>query len=91
MSANRLASEPPSMAISPDGRWLASGTQTKVTIWDAETGQPVHRLEGHTGSVTCVAFSPDSQRLASAAQDLVYQEAARASFPRSRRRGGDSK
>jgi hypothetical protein len=39
-------------------------------VWDAQTGQEVHTLRGHTAGVTSVCFSPDGRRLASASGDL---------------------
>ena len=36
-------------------------------MWDAQTGQEVLTLKGHTGDVNSVAFSPDGKRIASAA------------------------
>jgi WD40 repeat protein/serine/threonine protein kinase len=60
-----------SVAFSPDNRRLASagGDPDKpgeVRVWDAETGQELFALKGHTSGVNSVAFSPDGQRLASA-------------------------
>jgi len=40
-----------------------------VRLWDPATGQPTATLEGHTGWVTGVAFSPDGRQLASASGD----------------------
>ncbi len=37
-----------------------------MKVWDANTGQVIRTLEGHTGPVMSVAFSPDGLRLASA-------------------------
>jgi eukaryotic-like serine/threonine-protein kinase len=56
------------VTISEDGRWLAAGVHesdqpTAAIVWDLETGQQVFRLGGLTEAVTCLAFSPDSQRL----------------------------
>jgi WD40 repeat protein len=40
-----------------------------VKVWDAQTGQEILALKGHTSSVTSVAFSPDGKRLASGGGD----------------------
>jgi serine/threonine protein kinase/WD40 repeat protein/Flp pilus assembly protein TadD len=50
------------VAISPDGRWVAGGTQhgRGVPIWDTNTGQRVAVLPGGTAHV---AFSPNGRQL----------------------------
>lgn len=53
--------------ISPDGlRALSSGgnpfgepTDTGIRLWDLQTGQVIHILEGHTAGVWAITFSPD--------------------------------
>jgi WD40 repeat protein len=53
-----------SVACSPDGKWIAGGTDTDVRLWEATTGQPAGVLEGPQEPVTALAFSPDSKLLA---------------------------
>src|SRR5262249_62368056 len=58
------------IALSPDGRSLASGSQDgALSLWDAATGQAMARPRGHANTVYQVRFSPDGRRLDSASCD----------------------
>ena len=54
----------PAVALSPDGRRLATGSwEETVTILDVESGRPVHVLRGHAERVESVAFGGDGRRI----------------------------
>eukprot|EP00897_Mesotaenium_endlicherianum_P008777 jgi/Mesen1/7928/ME000422S07086 len=59
-----------SVAFSPDGRQLASGSgDTTVRMWDIHTQTPFLTCIGHTNWVLCIAWSPDGRQLASGSMD----------------------
>jgi WD40 repeat protein len=56
------------------GQILASGNDDQtVKLWDVQTGQCLKVLEGHTGWVWSISFSPDGQTLASGSLDYTVR------------------
>ncbi|MFE6153679.1 NB-ARC domain-containing protein, partial [Streptomyces sp. NPDC057888] len=54
-----------SVAISPDGTWLATGSRDgAVRLWDRARGRCTKTLTGHTDPVCLVVISPDGTWLA---------------------------
>jgi WD40 repeat protein len=57
-----------SVAFGPN-QVAAGGEDGTAVIWDVATGAVRHKLQGHLGVVTGVAYSPDGRRLATAGAD----------------------
>jgi WD40 repeat protein len=66
-----------SIAISPDGTFLASGLKNgNITLWQISDGSKVKTLDGHKSAVTRLFFSPDNELLYSSSiysQVRIYQ------------------
>ncbi len=63
-----------SVAFSPDGRLLASGSLDKTTkLWRVVDGTKIRTLAGHIYPVHSVAFSPDGTLLASGSSDSTIK------------------
>lgn len=60
------------MAVSPDGKWLAQpsgGPNGIVDIWDATTGQKLQTIPAHRLAVMKLSFSRDARWLVTVGQD----------------------
>ncbi|KAF3484280.1 uncharacterized protein GIQ15_03604 [Arthroderma uncinatum] len=69
-----------SVAFSPDGSQLASGSGLTIKLWDLETGRCTRTFDEHHGdAVNSITFSRDGSKLASASYDtsvLLWDAAA---------------
>ena len=64
-----IGERPQRIALSPDGRTLATTRAREADLWDASTGRLLRRLSGHRSLVTDAEFSPDSRLLVTASDD----------------------
>lgn len=73
--SRRSSAEAGTLAISPDGRILATGygkareNLGEARLWDVATGEPLGQPLRHDGPIRSVTFSPDGRRLATCSRD----------------------
>ncbi len=70
----RKKSDITTLAVSPDGKLLASGSHDKtIKLWLLPEGKRIKTLEGHNRSVTALAISPNGKLLASGGEDKTIK------------------
>ncbi|MBD2167711.1 serine/threonine protein kinase [Calothrix membranacea FACHB-236] len=62
-----------SVAISPNGRLLASNSDRTIQVWNIVTGKEVSHLKGHSQRVNVVAISPNGKILVSGSEDSTIK------------------
>ena len=66
------------VVFSPDGKQLASTAKYEVTLWDAATGERLHRLRSY-GDAVAIVFPSGGKQLSSILTNLATSSTATAS------------
>jgi WD40 repeat protein len=72
LSESTRRARPICLAISPDGRYLATAQETPtIRLWDVLAGRELGQFKGHEGGVVSLLFSPDGKHLFSGGTDTT--------------------
>src|SRR5262245_44344543 len=72
LARHEISGTVPPMWASGRPIFMGMGTSA-LSLWDPATGKMLHKLDGHTSSVTSFAWSPDGKALATAAYDKTVR------------------
>ena len=61
------------LAITGDGKILASSNYFTATLWNLESRQAIGELKGHTDEICALAISPDGKTIATGGRDLTVK------------------
>jgi WD40 repeat protein len=58
-----------SVAVSPDGKFIATADGVSVRVWDMRTAEEVLVIRGHEGLLMSIAFSSDGRYILTTSAD----------------------
>jgi WD40 repeat protein len=62
-----------SLAISPDGKTIASSNNKLIQFWNIDKGTEIITLKGHTKNINILAITPDGNQLVSGSDDKTIK------------------
>src|ERR1700694_3224216 len=70
---------PGSLCVATNGKYLVTGGDDRIKVWDIKSGDAKGVLKGHASSIVAVELSPDGKHLVSSSQDctVIYWDLER--------------